>query len=133
MTRMPSRNAAHFAREFLPAHSGHDHVGDQQIDRAGMGCGNFQSGVAARRFEHVVASGLQKFTRHFAHVLFVFGKQHGFRAARQATRNVHHGSGSRRLVHTRQVNLEGGAFAQFAVHPDESAALLHDAVHSSET
>src|SRR5204862_331323 len=34
-----------------------------------------------------------------------------------------------RRVDAGEVDLEGGPHAQLAVHPDESATLLHDAVH----
>src|SRR5882724_11099808 len=95
--------------------------------------GNFESGFTARRLQYGVARRLQEFARHFAHVLLVFGEQHGFRAARQAAWNVHDWNGRRRLVHARKINLESGTFAEFAVHPDESAALLYYTVYRRQT
>ena len=38
-----------------------------------------------------------------------------------------------RLIDARQINLERSAFADFAVDPDEAAALFHDAVDRGKT
>ena len=85
---------------------------------AGMPFCEFERGFAAGRFDHGVACGLQKFAGDFAHVLFVFGEQNGFGAARElrlAREFVP--TGFERLVDARKINLERGAFAEFAVAP----------------
>ena len=82
------------------------------------------------RFDYVVAALGENHLRQLTYGGLVFNKQDGFvgfvRCGRERLR--------RRqildcILDTRQVDLEGGAFSQLAVHPDVATALLHDAVY----
>src|SRR5882757_6228855 len=119
--------------EFLASHSRHHHIGDEQIDLAAMFSGNGDGFLAVFRFDHLVAAGFQKFAGNFTNVLLVLGQKHGFRSGGNFRRRLWRADMHFRLVYTRKINFERRAFAEFAVDPNETAALLDDAVYGGQS
>src|SRR5258708_11227528 len=124
--------------EFLAAHSRHHHIGDEQIDLAAMFSGNGDGFLAVFRFDHLVAAGFQKFAGNFANVLLILGQKHGFRSGGNFRGGLwraymHFPLVYTRLVYARKINFERRAFAEFAVDPNETAALLDDAVYGGQS
>ena len=83
---------------------------------------------AVARLDDRVATGFEEFARDFTHVVLVFREQNGFCSAWRLGRSRRRNRPIHGLVDSRKINLEGRSPAQFAVHPDEAAALLDYAV-----
>src|SRR5689334_16677023 len=64
--------------DFVAHHLGHDHVGEEQVDRAGMGLREVDRFGAAGGGQHVVAGAGQHAGGDLAQVVFVFGHENGF-------------------------------------------------------
>ncbi len=69
----------------------------------------------------------------YAEDVLVLDQQHGLGPAPRLRRRRPQDELLRRLFHPWQVDLERGAFAELAVHPDVAAGLPHDPVDHRET
>src|SRR5579864_911092 len=83
-------------------------------------------------FQNFISAGSKQIARQAAQRLFVLDQQNGLRSS-----PGWRGLGSRLLraswfVDYRQIDLEGGALARLAIHPDVPSALPHDAVNHGE-
>ena len=103
------------------------------MDGARVPGGEVQRGFRAGGFEHGIAVAFEHLTGDAPHRRLVLDHQDRLRSARGARRQLRGlGRALGQLLDARQVELEGGALADLAVHPDESTALLDDAVHGGE-
>jgi hypothetical protein len=115
-------------REVRPAASGHDDVGQQQVNHPIALFRYHQRLVQVARLQHRVAAEFQDFFRLGAERLGILDQQNRFHAGPLLGRE---GLPLRRLdvlVNRRQVDLERRTTARLAIDPDESMALLDDAV-----
>ena len=78
---------------------------------------------------HLVSAGAQKFAGQFAHRFLIFRQQHGSYCRANICRRLVFAGQLRCGGALRQEYFEARALARRAIHPDVSAALLHDAVH----
>src|ERR1700732_2452420 len=114
---------------FTAAEPRHDHVRNENLDRPVMCRCNFESMNTIDGFEDWVARPFEIDADEDAHTLFVFHEKNGFISWRRSAGRSLCGAFIGFRQHLRKINLEGRAVSHFAVHPDVSAALLHDAVH----
>jgi hypothetical protein len=114
--------------ELLAGHAGHDEVADEEIDLFCAFGGEFESFLAVTGFDDGVAGGDEEFAGEFANIGLIFGEENGFGAARSFG-VADGGAGSvDGLIDARQINFERSSFAEFAVDPDETAALFYNSV-----
>src|ERR1700684_12595 len=112
--------------DFGARHLGHYDVHQEQRNFVRT-LAEFADGfVAIMHKNKAVAEGAENLFGHVAHAVVIFGDQDKFVAA--ARRGVVRSARRVGLTFTdRQMDVEGGARADFAVKLDEAAVLLHDA------
>src|SRR5438477_6010210 len=121
-------------RQLAPVHYWHDHVGQEQVNGAGVTVGGPNSGGAVRGFEHVIALILQCETRQAAELGFVLHNQNSFVSLPGFRRCNHRLSRERCYgrVDARQINLECRSLARLAVDPNGAFTLLNDSIDGRE-
>src|SRR3989442_12337761 len=87
------------------------------------------------RLEHNITLPAQNFAGQRAHGVLVLDEQYGLppSALLRLRCRLNRTHGARGRVRRRQVHFEHGAVAWFAVDPDVTATLFHDAVHRPQT
>ncbi len=61
-----------------PTDLGHDHVRDQNVDRAGMVLGEFQRFAPVLRLQYLVTLGFKQFAQHIPNGRLILGQEHRF-------------------------------------------------------
>src|ERR1051325_9762366 len=84
--------------------------------------------TTVRSFYNFIAVAFQSLTRELTQHLFIFNQQDGLRSPRHFLAFNIALVFFNAIVNTRQVDLEGGPSADFAIHPDIAALLFDDAV-----
>src|SRR6266550_1240814 len=119
--------------ELAAVEAGHDDVREEKVYGARVAGRDVQRRLCTGGFEHGIAMAFEYLAGDAPHRGLILYHQHRLRSARGARRLVGRlGRPLRQLLDPWQVELEGGAMPDLAVHPDESAALLDDAVHGGE-
>ena len=115
-----------------PAHAGHHDVGEHDVDR-GLGLAALDDRVGpVDRLDDGVAPPAQGFADDGPRFDLIFDHEHGLRAGERGRRQLAGGLRRELLGRDGQVDLERGAVAELAVHPDRAAALRDDAVHGGQ-
>ena len=104
-------------REFPSAHLGHDHVAQEEVNRARIAAGDVQCLVAAFGFEHVITFDAQELAGQFAHARFVLDDENRLAPARNR-RGFFLRLGARRFSRgLRKINLKRRARARVNCPP----------------
>src|SRR3954469_5560853 len=118
-------------RQRTSAETRHHDVRDHEVDPALLHARDRQRFIAVARFEHRVARSSENLPHQRAHRAIVFDDENrllsAFRRWRASRRR-----GLERPAYRRQIDAERRAFTNGAVNPDESVALLDDAIHGGE-
>ena len=101
--------------QFPPAHSGHDDVGDQNVDGSGLGLSHAQTRNAVSGFQYRVAPRFEGFANQFTHRVFIFHQQYGFRSAGGPLGMLLEADVLCGVGYAGQVDLEIGAIAGFTL------------------
>ena len=119
--------------DFLSLHFGHDDVGEQDVDAAGVRGGGIECFLAAGRGQDLVAVAGQDAAGDLAQGVFVFGDQDSPAGAAAGIALVWRRFGGGALPGGGgQQQGDGGAVAWFGVDPDVAAGLGDDAVDSGQ-
>src|SRR5271169_4491200 len=89
---------------------------------------NFERLNAVLGLKNGIAAHSKKLASELANICFVLDDKNGFTTAENGRRLGLSFGLFGGLFCLRQVNLKRGAFSRSAVHIDEAAALLHDAI-----
>jgi hypothetical protein len=117
--------------DFPALHSGHDHVGEQQVDMVLVAFRGADRLEAVARRDHLVAVTGKDATGHFTQRRFVFDQEHQLAAAAlAAVRRLFFSC--RGLVGNRQQDGDGGPDSGFGVDPHVPAGLRDDAVDDGQ-
>src|SRR5262249_34440863 len=117
--------------QFASVHSGHDNIGEEQIDCLLMSLDDLQGGSAVFGFENLVALRLQVLPCQAPQVGFIFDQQNRFLSLLGArkTKRLLRGSALFLAVDTREISAERRTAPRLAIDENVSSALLHDAVN----
>ena len=98
ITGASPRKPRAFLQQRRPVDAGHDHVGDQQVDLAGVLLGQGQGLLAVGGLDHLVAAGAQQAGGDAAHGVLVLDEQDAADAGQVAgrRRGLGRGRGDRR-------------------------------------
>src|ERR1700680_834352 len=114
-----------------PAHDGHHHVTDYEVETSLVDAGYLQCGLAVDRFEHSVPVLLQRLAKNFAHQVLVFHQQDRLVAAGSLSQ--------RRLAKLLDVSLVAGevdlerrSATDLGVDGDVATSLFDDSAHDGE-
>src|SRR5215469_2604826 len=120
-------------RQFPPACTRHHHVCKQKVDfMREFGSDLFGMRRMARH-DDLISPLRKKSDNQVANCLFVLHQQNRLRSSLVFQLRKRRGALLDLLSHSRQVHFEGTPFSGFAVDPDVSAALLHDAVNGRKS
>ena len=133
--RDPGAGIAEPPGQFDSVHSGHDDIGNQQVDRSLAALADRERLVPVRRFHDGVAVPLETFDREFPHHFLVLDQEDRFLSGQL---HAHRTTGflfRLTFFHKgfRQVHGNGGSSPRGALHADVAVALLHDSVHRGQT
>src|SRR6185437_11813100 len=114
--------------EFFSEHVGHDDVGEEQVDRVGIGGGGGASGSAVFSGEDVVSAASQDPAADLTQGGFIFDDEDGFAAAVCGGFPHLLGCAGGGVGRGKQ-DVDGGTDAAFGVDVDGAVGLVDDAVH----
>ena len=109
-------------------HLGHDHIGHEQIDAAGVFLGQADGLARGSGCQHGVPQPFEHFRGHFQDRRFVFHQQDSLVASLAWFIRFLFRQRDRFGQVARQVDLEGRSLARLAVDIDETVVLLDHAV-----
>src|SRR5262245_10722716 len=118
---------AQLLEDFAAVHTGHDDVGDEDVDGAGMRLGECHGLVAAAGGKDGVAVLLERQPGQPSYTLFVLDEQDSLAAPGGRAWNPL-SQAQVALFVRRQEHAEGGANGELALDHDEASSLLHDAI-----
>src|SRR5207249_1852801 len=116
------------ASEVDAADAGHDDIGQKKMNGPAVVGSGLQGLGAIAGTDDGVAGHFEKFLGDLAEGVEVLNEENRFSGGRGCERLFLDLWSGRGVVNAREVKLEGGATAGFAVDPDVPAALLDDAV-----
>ena len=125
--------AAEFEGELMPIHVGHDDIGHEKMNRGIVFLGEIERLNSIARAENIVTLVLQNFADEFADDIFVLDDQHGLEVVRFFHRCQRCAAEIDRRGFLWQVNPEGAAFPEFALHGDAAAGLPDNPIHGGKT
>src|SRR5882724_9192668 len=114
------------------AHLRHDDVGQEQVNRPGVLLADEERLAGDARLDDVVAILAQNAAGHDPDLIVVLDQQDGLAAPPRAGHHIG-ADGVECRIYAREVDLERGAPARLAVHPDAAAALLNDPKYRRQT
>jgi hypothetical protein len=129
---MPGRKREQRLGQFAASDTGHDDVGDEDIDVFFAGLGDAQTGLAIFGFEDFVAARGEGETHEFAHGFLVFDQQDGFAAAGFVVRDLAGLISSADLPPAANRRRKLCPLPELALGEYVSIALLDDAVNGGE-
>ena len=115
-------------RQLRAAHARHHNIGQEQRNVAGVCLAGFNRLGAGGRSQDPVADALQHPDGELANRFLVFDDENGLAAESSGWIRLSGRRIIRRVCDSWKIQLEGGALARFAVHPDVAPALLDHAV-----